>query len=112
MAKDLLSDSKIKAAKPKEKDYTLSDGEGLQLRVSVQRSKLWVFKYYRPADKTRTNMSFGSYPEVPLAKARELRQGARSLLAQGIDPKAHRDEQAQAAADQQAANSATFVVVN
>lgn len=36
MAKDLLSDSKIKAAKPKEKDYTLSDGEGLQLRVSVQ----------------------------------------------------------------------------
>ncbi|MFB2890113.1 hypothetical protein [Aeromonas veronii] len=27
MAKDLLSDSKIKAAKPKEKDYTLSDGE-------------------------------------------------------------------------------------
>ncbi|MFM5100089.1 integrase domain-containing protein [Aeromonas sp. A04] len=108
MAKDLLSDSKIKAAKPKEKDYTLSDGEGLQLRVSVQGSKLWVFKYYRPADKTRTNMSFGSYPEVPLAKARELRQGARSLLAQGIDPKAHRDEQAQAAADQQAANSATF----
>ncbi|BBT94590.1 hypothetical protein WP8W19C03_12840 [Aeromonas veronii] len=48
MTKDRLSDTKIKAAKPKEKEYTLADGEGLQLRVTRQGSKLWVFKYYRP----------------------------------------------------------------
>ncbi|HHQ4573300.1 tyrosine-type recombinase/integrase [Aeromonas allosaccharophila] len=108
MAKDLLSDSKIKAAKPKEKEYTLSDGEGLQLRISLNGSKIWVFKYYRPVDKARTNISFGSYPEVPLAKARQFRHEARSLLAQGIDPKTHRTEQARAIAERNAAESATF----
>ncbi|WP_421307132.1 integrase arm-type DNA-binding domain-containing protein [Aeromonas veronii] len=69
MTKDRLSDTKIKAAKPKEKEYTLADGEGLQLRVTRQGSKLWVFKYYRPVSKARTNIGLGTYPEITLAKA-------------------------------------------
>ncbi len=108
MTKDRLSDTKIKAAKPKEKEYTLADGEGLQLRVTRQGSKLWVFKYYRPISKARTNIGLGTYPEITLAKARELRHEARSLLAQGIDPKTHREERARAAAAQLAAEMATF----
>ncbi|MCD6617033.1 integrase domain-containing protein [Aeromonas veronii] len=108
MAKDTLSDSKIKAAKPGDKEYTLGDGEGLQLRVTPTGSKLWVFKYYRPHDKKRTNMSFGSYPNVPLKLAREQRQDARTLLARGIDPKAHKEEQAAIARAKHEAATNTF----
>lgn len=108
MAKDTLSDSKIKAAKPGDKEYTLGDGEGLQLRVTPTGSKLWVFKYYRPHDKKRTNMSFGSYPDVPLKLAREQRQDARTLLARGIDPKAHKEEQVAIARAKHEAATNTF----
>ncbi|EGK8717464.1 tyrosine-type recombinase/integrase [Escherichia coli] len=104
MAKDMLSDARIKAAKPAEKEYTLSDGEGLQLRVTPKDSKLWVFKYYRPHDKKRTNLGFGTYPEVSLAAARQLKKEARALLAQGIDPKLHKEEKlAKAKAETEAA---------
>lgn len=108
MAKDTLSDSKIKAAKPGDKEYTLGDGEGLQLRVTPTGSKLWVFKYYRPQDKKRTNMSFGSYPDVPLKLAREQRQDARTLLARGIDPKTYKEEQAAIAIAKHEAATNTF----
>lgn len=104
MAKDVLSDARIKAAKPAEKEYTLSDGEGLQLRVTPKGSKLWIFKYYRPHDKKRTNLGFGTYPEVSLAAARQLKKEARALLAQGIDPKLHKEEKlAKAKAETEAA---------
>ena len=33
-----LSDRQLKAVKPKDKDYVLTDGDGLQLRVRVNRS--------------------------------------------------------------------------
>ncbi len=87
-----LTNTEVKQAKPKDKVYTLSDGEGLQLRVKPNGSKLWLFDYYRPFTKLRTCLSFGSYPEVSLADARNKRKFARELLAKEIDPKDHRDE--------------------
>ena len=42
--------------------------------------------------KNRINMAFGAYPEVSLALARRKTVEARQLLAQGIDPKAQRNE--------------------
>jgi integrase len=108
MAKDTLSDAKIRTAKPQAKEYTLGDGEGLQLRVTPAGSKLWVFKYYRPHDKKRTNLGFGSYPDVSLAMARDRRQEARTLLAQNIDPKLHKEEQTAVAHAQQETSSNTF----
>lgn len=89
-----LTNTEVKQAKPKEKVYTLSDGDGLQLRVKPNGSKLWLFDYYRPFTKVRTSLSFGSYPEVSIADARNKRKKARELLAKDIDPKEHRDEQA------------------
>ncbi|MEV3819072.1 Arm DNA-binding domain-containing protein [Aeromonas salmonicida] len=82
-----LTDTKVKTAKAETKESTLPDGEGLELRVKPNGGKRWVFKYQRPADKKRTNMGFGTYPEVSLAAARERRREARALLAQSIDPK-------------------------
>ncbi|NNB71629.1 integrase domain-containing protein [Pseudomonas fluorescens] len=87
-----LSDRQLKAVKPKDKDYVLTDGDGLQLRVRVNRSMQWNFNYRHPVTKNRINMALGSYPEVSLAQARKKIVEARELLAQGIDPKAQRNE--------------------
>ncbi|WP_172591675.1 integrase domain-containing protein [Shewanella xiamenensis] len=87
-----LSDTEIRAAKPKEKEYNLFDGLGLRLRIKPNGSKLWLLNYTRPTDKKRTNLSLGSYPEISLAKARALVLDARTLLAQNIDPKFHKDQ--------------------
>ncbi|MEH6813611.1 MAG: integrase arm-type DNA-binding domain-containing protein, partial [Motiliproteus sp.] len=88
-----LTNTEVKHAKPRDKEYNLSDGQGLALRVRPNGTKLWLFNYSRPHTKARANISFGTYPEISIAQARELRGNARQLLAQDIDPKEHRDEQ-------------------
>jgi len=90
-----LSDTAVNQAKSRDKDYELSDGDGLMLRVRTSGTKVWLFKYHKPYTKKRTNLSFGGYPELSLAKARKKRTEARELLAQSVDPKTHRDEQHQ-----------------
>lgn len=82
-----LSDAEIKRAKPKAKDYRLSDGGGLYLLVRHNGSKLWRLDYYRPSDKSRTTAGIGSYPEITLVQARQYREEARANLAKEIDPK-------------------------
>jgi integrase len=88
-----LSSTEVKHAKPQEKEYSLSDGQGLFLRVRPNGSKNWTLKYQRPFTKKRTNLGFGNFPEVGLADARDLRTEALSLLAQNIDPQEHKAEQ-------------------
>lgn len=88
-----LSDTQIKAAKPKDKEYVLSDGDGLRIRVKPNGSKSWLLNYTHPIKKTRTNLSLGKHPEVSLANARKLALEARELLAQGIDPLDARKQQ-------------------
>ncbi|VVN34554.1 Prophage integrase IntA [Pseudomonas fluorescens] len=87
-----LSDRKLKSIKPRDKDYVLTDADGLQLRVRVNRSMQWNFNYRHPVTKNRINMTLGSYSEVSLAQGRKKTLEARELLAQGIDPKAQRNE--------------------
>ena len=89
-----LTNTEVKQAKAREKVYSLTDGNGLQLRVKPNGSKFWLFDYRRPYTKVRTSLSFGAYPEVSLADARQKRTEARALLAKDIDPKEHRDERA------------------
>lgn len=91
-----LTDTQIKQAKPEfDKTLKLADGEGLQLLVKPSGSKIWHLRYTNPLTKSKTTISFGSYPSVSLANARTLRKEARELLAQGIDPKKHREEEEQ-----------------
>lgn len=87
-----LSDTEIKKARPKDKEYNLADGGGLQLRVRPSGAKLWLFNYSRPYTKKRANLSLGSYPDVTLATARKEAAEARELLAQNTDPQEHRAE--------------------
>ncbi|MET1080464.1 MAG: integrase domain-containing protein [Pseudomonas sp.] len=91
-----LTDRQLKAVKPKDKDYVLTDGDGLQLRVRVNRSMQWNFNYRHPVTNNRINMALGTYPELPLALARKKALEARELLALGIDPKEQRQAREQA----------------
>ena len=89
-----LTNTEVKQAKPKDVLYTLADGDGLQLRVKPNGSKIWLLGYRRPYTKIRTSLSFGPYPDLSLADARHKRTAAKALLAKDIDPKEHRDDQA------------------
>lgn len=57
-----LTDTKIKNAKPKDKQFDLPDGDGLLLQVKPNGSKLWRFNYVKPYIKTRTYISLGGGP--------------------------------------------------
>ena len=80
----MLTDTKVKNAKPKEKPYKLSDSGGLYLEVMPNGSKYWRMKY-RFANKEK-RLSVGVYPRVTLLKARKTRDEAKDLLDQHIDP--------------------------
>lgn len=95
-----LSDTACRNAKVKEKSKSIKlfDERGLFLIVTPKGGKWWRFKY-RFEGKEKL-LSLGTYPDVPLANARERREAARKLLAQGVDPGAARkDVQAKAAED-------------
>lgn len=87
-----LTNNEILKAKPKEKDFTLHDGDGLFMLVKTSGKKLWRFRYQRPESSSRTNLSLGSYPSLTLASARQMRDQYLSLLVQGIDPQKQQEE--------------------
>lgn len=79
-----LSDTTIRTAKPRDKLYRLTDANGLCLEVTTTGSKLWRYRYrFNGGAKM---LALGAYPSVTLLKARQLRDGARQLLIEGIDP--------------------------
>ncbi len=80
-----LSDTKIASAKPKQKQYTLSDGDGLRVVVTAKGRKYFRFDYTRPNGK-RNSISMGTYPGTTLKEAREKRQEYRKMVFDGIDP--------------------------
>lgn len=91
-----LNDTQIKQAKPQQKDYQLSDGGGLSLLITKDGGKWWRFNYISPIDSKRKLISFGTYPDVTLLKARELRKEVRQKIKDGIDPSNERKDKKKA----------------
>lgn len=89
-----LTDTRIRQSKPD--DFPLWDGDGLHLILRASGSKHWRLKYSRP-DGRENRLALGAYPEVSLAKARDLRATARAALRDGRDPAAVRAETREAA---------------
>jgi integrase len=83
-----LTDTEIKKAKAKVKAYGLNDSGGLYLWITPPGGRLWRWAYR--FDRKEKLMSFGKYPAVSLALARERHAEARKLLATGVDPMAQR----------------------
>lgn len=82
-------------ARPEDKPYKLSAGDGLHLEVMPNGSKRWRFRYlYLGKEKM---LSLGIYPAIGLQDAKVARDNARKLVAQGIDPSEHRRSSKEAA---------------
>ena len=79
-----LTDTAIHDAKPAGKPYKKGDGGGLYIEVWPNGAKYWRLKY-RFAGKEK-RLSFGVHPGATLAEARQRREEARTLLANGVDP--------------------------
>lgn len=79
-----LTDTEIKNAKSRDKDYKLSDGLGLYLVIKKNGSKLWRFDF--SYGEKRKSMSFGIYPTVSLKEARQKREEAKYALSNNINP--------------------------
>ena len=72
-----LTDTQIKQAKLKDKDYKLFDGGGLFLLITKRGSKLWRYKFR--FDNKEKLFSIGSYPTITLSKARILKEQYESM---------------------------------
>lgn len=84
----MLTDTAIKKAIPKEKQYKLSDSKGLYLLVK-KSGKYWRMDYR--FQKKRKTMALGIYPAVKLKEAREKCDDARGKIKSGVDPMSKSD---------------------
>ena len=79
-----LTIPQIKNAKPRDRQYKITDGEGLFLLIHPNGSKYWRYKY-RFAGKEKL-LAIGVYPSVSLKEAREAKDDAKRQLRDLIDP--------------------------
>lgn len=98
----MLSDVTVRNAKAKETPYKLADERGLYLFVKPEGGRYWRMNYR--FDGRQKTLALGVYPDVSLKDARDRRDEARRLLANGADPGAVKAAQKVARAEA-AANS-------
>lgn len=93
-----LTDTFVRQVKATEKAIgdKYADGGGMYLLVKAA-GKYWRMDY--SFSGKRKTLALGTYPEISLAKARERRAAARTLLAEGVDPSAAKREEKKARAD-------------
>ncbi|EWC41954.1 DUF4102 domain-containing protein [Stutzerimonas decontaminans] len=108
-----LTDTACRTAKPKEKPYKMTDGNGLYLEVKPNGVKAWRYRFELSdaGAKKESVFAIGDYVIAPkgetpeqtedrrkgrrftLSEAREERIKARSLVVQGINPAHHRQQE-------------------
>lgn len=92
----MLTDVACRKSQPKARNYKLTDGRGLYLLVMKTGGKSWRYDYKiarEDGSYKNSTHSFGQYPEISLAEARELHTKAHKMVSEGIDPNAHKKEQ-------------------
>ncbi|MGZ0018209.1 tyrosine-type recombinase/integrase [Nitrosomonas sp. wSCUT-2] len=92
-----LTDTSIRNAKPGAKPIKLYDERGLFLLVTPTGGKWWRFRFM--FDGKEKLLSLGVYPDVSLKDARERRDEARKLVANGVNPSENRKIQKSARAE-------------
>ncbi|MGZ9097761.1 MAG: tyrosine-type recombinase/integrase [Micavibrio sp.] len=85
-----LTQLKCQSAKPKEKTYKLSDGEGLYLEITPKGGKYWRLKYRFANHEKR--LAIGVFPEIGLKEARDKTDQAKKMLRDGQDPSFEKQE--------------------
>lgn len=89
-----LTDVKVRSAKPTDKPYKLTDGEGMHLMVHPNGSKYWRLQYR--FDGKQKMLALGIYPEISLSEARQRRDEAKRQVANAIDPSEQKKVEKQA----------------
>jgi integrase len=112
-----LTELSIKQAKPKEKQYKLTDGEGMYLRVYPNGSKYWQLQFW--FEGKQKILSLGVWPDISLKEAREKRFKAKRIISDGINPIKEKRKERQDNLDQankfrleEIKNSITFKIVS
>jgi hypothetical protein len=80
----MLTEDQVARAKAHLKHYKLTDSGGLYLFVYSSGGKAWRYDYV--LDGRKETLTIGLYPEISLARARELHAEARGLVARGESP--------------------------
>ena len=66
----------------------LTDGDGLQLRISTKDKRSWSLQYR--FNGRMQKLTLGNWPGISCTKARRLANDARYAIARGIDPQAEK----------------------
>jgi len=90
----MLNNTKLKALKPKSKQYAMADGGSLYIVVKPSGKKVWWLRY-RYAGKEKT-WTIGEYPAISLAAARKQRDRGKAWLAENKDPSTEARKERQA----------------
>lgn len=64
-----LTDTRLRALKPKDKPYKVTDERGLYVEVTPTGGKLWRFRYR--IGGAQKKLCIGSYPDISLKQARD-----------------------------------------
>ena len=79
-----LTELAIKRAKPKDKQYKLTDGDSMYLRIYPDGKKYWQLQFW--FEGKQKVLSFGKWPNVKLPEARASRYEANKKIKEGINP--------------------------
>src|SRR5579862_7147807 len=79
-----LTDTALKALKPKGKAYVVSDDRSLYAEVLPTGAIVWRFRYR--LNGKREKLTLGKYPALTLKNARLKRDEAAQLVAMGESP--------------------------
>jgi integrase len=74
----------VKQIESARRPTVLNDGQGLRLEIGKSLNKKWIFRF--TMNGKRRDMGLGRFPDVTLRQARSLRDEARQLVGQDIDP--------------------------
>jgi len=96
-----LSDVQIRDWIRKAEPVAIADGDGLTFTLSEKGTAAWTLRYYLAGK--RKELTLGRYPDLSLAKAREIASAKRGEIQQGVDVAAQKRH-----ADQAAARAWTF----
>lgn len=99
MRKPITTDRSIIALQPEEKEYLVSvkGHQRLYLRVRENGTKSWSYRYLCPITNKAQKISIGTYPNISLARAREIWSEYEDSLSRNVNPKTAREKQKQQA---------------
>ena len=81
----MLTDRGIKTLKHREKEYSISDRDGLSIRVFPNGRKSFQYRYKLPGWKYYRRYTYGDYPDLSLREARDKHAKAKKQVQNGIN---------------------------